>query len=233
MRFKEKLLVYMGNFIGGIFFYPQPTWCLDQEMELEFEQIYQASSGFENHVIQYDSRFPKWQFLQYLVDQRHIILHGSNSVGISTLEPSEQTDFAGKRVKAVFATRDSIWSIFFAVLDMRQYQGSLRNACWVIGDGSREDKRYYFFSINKSLVEGVWTGGMVYLLPAEEFSAAAQGVVRFDEWLCKGSVTPIANLPVSIQDFPLVGKVAQHDDKESMLTSWFLYKRRTRRSAVG
>jgi hypothetical protein len=102
----------------------------------------------------------------------------------------------------------------------------------VIGDGTDEENRYYFFSINRNPNEGVWTDGVVYILPVDKFSAAAQGTVRFDEWLCKGSMNPIARLPVSVQDFPFISQVAQHDDKESMLISWFRYKTRTRRSRV-
>jgi hypothetical protein len=229
MRFKEKILVYIGNLMGGIFFYPKPKWCLTQEMELEFEQIYQAALGPDSPVIEYVSNYPKWQFLQYLVNQHHVALHGSNNPGISTLEPKEQTDFSGKRVKAVFATRDSIWSIFFAILDMSQYQGSLRNACWVIGDGTRGENRYYFFSINRSPMEDVWTDGMVYILPGEEFAAASRGVVRFDEWLCNSSMDPIARLPIAARDFPFKSRVAVHKEGESMLISWLRYKGRTRR----
>jgi hypothetical protein len=76
-----------------------------------------------------------------------MVLHGSNRPDIEVLEPAEQTDFGGKRVKAVFASRDAIWPFFFAILNTRGYRGSLRNSCWVVSRSGQE-QRFYFFSIN-------------------------------------------------------------------------------------
>lgn len=231
MSYSDTLIYQTVIILGKLFFFPKPDFQLTEDMEHDFSELYETSSRNDHALISYESKYPKWQFLQYIVDTYKVILHGSNNMEISTLEPRKQTDFNGNMVNAVFGTHDSIWSLFFATLNLRVYRGSLRNACWVIQKKNEKEHRFYFFSLNtESNGAEVWTDGVIYILPPTSFSPASKGIVRFDEWLSYTGVTPYAKLHVTPEDFPLIRKVANHDEQESMLKSWFMYKRRAKRS---
>ena len=218
---------------ADVLFFPQPDWTLTEKKVRSFEQFFDKIRNKNNTGgVEYRNQYPKWELLQYLADHKGLFLHGSNRMDINELLPREQTDFSGMEVKAVFATRDSIWAIFFAIVDMQVYRGSLRNACWEIRDAGGKVRRYYFFSLNREiLVEQPWTEGMVYFLPGETFRPALTGMVRFDEWLSVDSVKPVASLCVSPRDFPFKGNIAGHREGESMIKSWMLYKYRLKRAS--
>jgi len=232
MNLLHRLYYHAGVTLGKSFFFEKPTWQLTDEKKRIFALIFDAALYGENQTIDYDCNFPKWQFLDYIINEKDLVLHGSNVPKIDVMEPREQTDYAGNKVKAVFATRDSIWSIFFSILDLENYRGSLRNVCWVIQNEGKAERRFYFFSLNQDPRGHNWMNGLVYILPAESFRPASTGVVRFDEWLSDKQVTPIARLPVTAMDFPMIEKVVQHDDRESMIISWLRYKRRATRSSA-
>jgi hypothetical protein len=167
--------------------------------------------------------------MRYLVHYKDMVLHGSNRQELELLEPKEQTDYGGKRITAVFASRDGIWPMFFAIVNLKGYRGSLRNGCWVVNRRG-EEQRFYFFSVNREMLgEGLWTAGMIYILPGGTFEMTDRGVVRFDEWASGETVRPIAKLAVKPEDFPFLDQVAGHQEGESMLASWLKYKKRRRR----
>jgi hypothetical protein len=70
--------------------------------------------------------------------------------------------------------------MYFAIIDRSRYVGSLRNL-FVTDDQSR---RRYWFSINQQLLaDPPLTGGAVYLLPSDSFSATtADNGAPTEEW---------------------------------------------------
>ncbi|MFN2226058.1 MAG: hypothetical protein ACK2UY_07120, partial [Anaerolineae bacterium] len=151
---------------------------------------------------------------------------GSQRSDIDVLRPREQTDYSGRRITAVFGTRDAIWPLFFAVLNAQGYRGSVRNACWVVSRRGGE-QRFYFFSVNREMVRpGLWAPGTIYILPGETFQMTDTAIVRFDEWASTEPVRPLARLAVEPADFPFLDQVAAHREGESMLRSWLAYRRR-------
>lgn len=221
------LLPWLASQVGKALFLPEPDWAPDDEQRATFDQVSQsmleAPAGSE---VKYVCLSPKWEFLRYLVHDKDMVLHGSNRPDIEVLEPKEQTDYSGKRVRAVFASRDAIWPLFFAVLNTEGYRGSLRNGCWVVSRQGQE-QRFYFFSVNRErLGAGLWTEGTIYILPGQTFEMTDRGVVRFDEWASKEPVRPVARLGVEPADFLFLDQVAGHREGESMFRSWLMYKRR-------
>jgi len=218
---------WLASWIGKALFLPEPAVILSDEKRKLFGQAFELMCDDSlGRVSDYDCPYPKWEYLRYLVQERGVVLHGSNRKDIEILEPLEQTDWSGKRTTAVFASRDGIWPVFFAVVNTTGYRGSLRNGCWVVGKGSGE-RRFYFFSVNEKMMgDGLWTEGMLYILPGKTFELADRRAVRFDEWASREAVRPIAKLPVEPSDFPFLGQVARHREGESMLKSWLWYKRR-------
>ena len=220
---------WLASGIGRALFLSEPASILSDEKRAAFGRAFELMCDDPpDRVRHYDCPYPKWEYLRYLVQERGVALHGSNRKDIQVLEPLEQTDCSGKRTTAVFASRDGIWPVFFAVVNTTGYRGSLRNGCWVVGRGSRE-RRFYFFSVNEKMMgDGLWTEGMLYILPGTTFEPTDRRVVRFDEWASREPVWPIARLPVGPGDFPFLGRVAGHREGESMLKSWLLYKKRIR-----
>jgi hypothetical protein len=151
------------------------------------------------------------------------LFHGSNNIDIDIFEPREQTLYNGKLTKAIFATAEPIWSIFYAVFDRSRLVGSFRNGCIVF-----KNKKYHFYSLNESTMKNSpWTEGKIYILPRNKFSKSDNGYAHFDEWISHDYVRPISQLLVNVDDFYFMDKVATHKDKESLLKTWLFYKART------
>ena len=205
-----------------------PELELDRFQVRAFEHAFQsAADAGGGALVDYCCDYPKADFLRYLVAHKDVLLHGSNRTDIDILLPRRQSDFYGRTMTAVFASGDGVWPIFFAILDDSRFRGSMRNGCFVTADGKGPDQRFYFFSINREMLEQrPWTDGMVYVLPRAPFRQTSRGAVRFDEWASEEPVQPLARLPVSPEDFPFLPNVAGHDGKESIYTSWLRYRRR-------
>ena len=160
--------------------------------------------AFERGVV---DEFPKHEYLRWLVATADppVLLHGS-AMDIDVFEPREQTDWDGRATRAVFATSDGIWPIYFAIADRRRV-ASLRNGCLPTLQGSR-----YWFSVEPLPgATEVWRDGYVYVLPRAPFRQHVLG----SEWASPVPVAPLARVPVRPQDFPFLDRVGRHDHTES------------------
>jgi hypothetical protein len=204
-----------------ILFFPSPKVVNSQEEVILFNQLYENAIASPDKTINYDLSIPKYKFLRYLSDNKQVLFHGSNNPLIQSFDPREQTLFDGKLDKAVFATKDPIWSSFYAVLCKKSLLGSIRN-----GSISANRKRqYHFYSLTEpTLKKNPWTNGTVYLFPERSFSPISKGPLQFDEWICRETVVPIAKIEVEPSDFYFLNKVACHRETESIIRSWILYK---------
>lgn len=179
----------------------------------EFEEIYEKGVSKGNgSFIDYRSKYPKYLFLNYLIEHKNILVHGSNYPDLGCLEPRHQSLFNGKPVTAVFAASDGVWSLFFAVFKRKDYVGSLRNLCLTVPT-YKGIKRYYYFSVNQDFNGQYWTDGTIYLLPKGSFK---QGGIK-DEWISENKVTPMAKLSVTPNDFPFLKKIYKHQEKDSIV----------------
>ncbi|MGG3738435.1 hypothetical protein [Aeribacillus pallidus] len=172
----------------------------------EFERLYETYIVHgHGDVIPYTSPFPKYMFLHYLIEQKQVLIHGSNIGNIERFEPKEQLLFNGKPVKAVFAASDGIWPMFFACINRREYTGSLRNACLTVPT-KKGIKRFYYFSVEPFEGE-LWNDGWIYIMPKQMFT---HGGIK-DEWICETHVKPLAKLAVTPADFPFLKNVRYHN----------------------
>ncbi|MCT8136707.1 hypothetical protein H1D32_02435 [Anaerobacillus sp. CMMVII] len=178
----------------------------------EFEDIYHNVLTAEGNSITYKSSYPKYQFLNYIIENKNVLVHGSNNSLISSFEPKESSLFNGRPIKAVFAASDGVWSLFFAVKKREGYIGSLRNLCITVPT-KKGIKRYYYFSINNEDAHDTWTNGTIYILPKNSFK---RGGIS-DEWVCEHDVAPVAKLSVTPTDFPFLDKVSTHIETDSAL----------------
>jgi len=113
-------------------------------------------------------RVVRWKFLCSLAACRRIAFHGTGDPGIGRFEPREPVDFAPfGRQRAVFATSDPIWAMFYAIVDRRRHRLTLNNGCLVLEDSGHA---YYYFSVSrKALARRPWRTGYLYFLPADTF----------------------------------------------------------------
>jgi hypothetical protein len=157
----------------------------------------------------YDLTYPKHEFLQYVVEHRLAVLHGSNDASIDVLTPVRRTIDA--RVShsgaAVFACADGVWPLHYALLDRVAYHGTLRNDARLISDAAGARRRAYYFSVNQT---ARWRDGTIYFLPIATFSRLGDETSL--EWASEAAVRPIARLSVSPGDFPYPDHIRTHDD---------------------
>jgi len=216
---KKKMIKHLLNFLLS----PSPSSDFTELEVIEYERMIPRLCKGE---FAYDSTYPKYRFLQFLALKNHVLFHGSNNSEIDIFEPREQTLFNGDLVRAVFASADPTWSIFYAVFDRSKQVGSFRNGCLIF-----KNKKYHFYSLNAStMLNNPWTKGTIYILPQDKFKKSDNNIVHFDEWVSHEHVKPIARLEVGIEDFYFRDKVSTHKDNESLLKTWLLYKVRSKRA---
>jgi hypothetical protein len=162
-----------------------------------------------------------WEFLCGVADRRRIAFHGTGEADIDSFEPRRPVDFApfGDQ-KAVFATSDPIWAMFYAIVDRVRYDTTLNNGCILLLDseGRPDGVPYYYFSVGRdALRERPWRTGYLYLLPADTFVEQEAGVyaglaARIPQLASPVPVTPFARLEVAPDDFPFLAQIRGHDD---------------------
>jgi hypothetical protein len=212
------------NFLLRLLFYPVPKLMVSKEEEKLFDNLFENACSSPEKIIKYNLPIPKYKFLHYILKNKSVVLHGSNNTFIHLFEPRDQTLFDGKRTKAVFASKDPIWSIFYAVFKRESLEGNFRNGCITVNNR----QKYHFYSLTaQTFYNGPWMNGMIYLLPEKSFNHISKKIIKFDEWTCNDSVLPIARIAVAPNDFYFLHKVACHNANESIAKTWFLYKLRT------
>jgi hypothetical protein len=122
-------------------------------------------------------RVVRWQFLCSLAARRRIAFHGTGDPHIERFEPREPVDFAPfGRQRAVFATSDPIWAMFYAIADRLRYGLTLNNGCLVLEDTG---ETYYYFSVSRqSLARRPWRTGYLYFLPGTRSSSSRETSTR-------------------------------------------------------
>jgi hypothetical protein len=65
-------------------------------------------------------------------------------------------------------------------------------------------------------------------LPRDKFQPARERLLPFDEWISDEPVIPTAKITIESKYFPMLSKVAAHQEQESIYLSWITYKWRLR-----
>lgn len=136
-----------------------------------------------------------------------VLFHGSNVRTISEFQPRDQMTARDRRVRAVFATSDPLWAMFFAVTDRERAIG-LWNTCLRPEDTGFPKSRYFFAVRGKP--ETVWTEGAVYLLPRNMFQQSDISA----EWISFEPVEPLDIVRVVKRDFPFADRVFRFNHPE-------------------
>jgi len=202
------------------FLLPRPPFDVSPAQQAAFEDLWRATPP--GGVVDYGLPYPKWQYLSYLCDTGELVLHGSQNRDIGIVEPRQAVDKrAYSNQRAIYATTDGIWVIYFAILDRARYpEMGLFNSCLRVRVAADQlSEPLYFFSITHSaLLQKPWRDGMVYILPRQEFEQEApqqaQGMeVVFPHWISTAPAEPVARLCVGPQDFPFLAQIHGHNNE--------------------
>ncbi len=201
------------------YFLPQPCAEGNVETLALFDALYEnIQAGEPGMALDYSLIAPKWQFLSYLCGRKNIVLHGSGNPDITEFEPRKANDLTefGDRC-AVYAASDSLWAMYFAVVNKGESVTSLINACFrLLNDDGSLSLPYYFFSINEEArLNGPFRQGTLYLLPAERFERQPRQIfngleIEIAQWASPVPVKPMAKLTVTPEDFPLLSQIRFH-----------------------
>lgn len=206
-----------------VLFYPFPNITITNQEEKLFEDMYNNALASKENLVDFNLPIPKYKFFEYISRTKHVVFHGSNTLDIKEFEPRDQTLFDGTLTKSVFATKDWIWPVFYAVFRRSSLVGNFRNGC-ISADGK---KKYHFYSLSKATLDNdnaPWTNGMLYILPNHTFTHRSKGIIEFDEWTSNEAVKPIIKLEVDPSDFYYLNRVSTHKTNESLAKTWLFYK---------
>ena len=205
-----------------------PDWLLpgfpfdmSPEKQKAFEDLWQLKN--KGDLIDYSLPYPKWQFLTYLCETKELVLHGSQNHYIDIIAPRQANDIrAYSNQRAIYATTDGIWVIYFAILDRKKYpEMSLFNSCLRarLSADQLSDPMYFFSITHSVLLQNPWCEGMIYILPRQSFEREApqqmQGVeIVFPHWISPVPAEPAAKLMVGSQDFPFLAQIHGHNNEK-------------------
>ena len=163
---------------------------------------------------------PAWTYLTWLGEAKGLMLHGSAHPAIDVFtpcSPNDRSPDAFSKQRAVFATTDGIWAIFYAILARGGAPFSFLNAALQFGDGDgRWSPMHYYFSLSHGAPAEPWRPGVVYVLPAEGFEQQppdriGDRPVLEPHFARRTPVRPLAKVRVRPEDFPFLDRVARHD----------------------
>jgi hypothetical protein len=197
-----------------------PPLVIDDDVERRYRALFdEITTSQDGRTIDDDLPTPPTPFVQWLMARDAVVFHGSNRRDIDEFRPvrdsMELGDTGGRgNLGAVYGTHDGLWSMFFAVVDRRRLEGSIRNG--VIRYQSADDTLdLYHFSIHHELLEHApFTTGALYLLPRASFERLPfyPGGPLSNEWASHEPVRPLARMTIRPEDFPFLSKIGGHDD---------------------
>ena len=174
--------------------------------------------GRGSGVVHHTGTEPVWAFLCWLCEQRGYMAHGTGHEDISVFEPRQSDDVGwfGNR-KAVYASSDGIWAMFYAVMNRQAVPMTIVNSA-VTATIDGHDRPLYFFGASRAAVDGkAFRHGWVYLLPGQAFECEPDG--EFAGMKCKShhcasleAVRPIFRVAVQPKDFPFLANIHAYDD---------------------
>lgn len=180
-------------------------------MHESFEQLWESLPQ-NGSAIEYALSYPKHEFLKYLIEEKKVLLHGSNW-NVETLEPRQGNCTSKKfgNLNAVYATNDPILPLFHAIQDKNTFTGSSVSGV-ILSNGTTTS---YIFKVEQKMLEkSPWSRGGIYILSPETFQQGTDDDgTLIDEFASMISVRPLAKLFVSPEDFPYLHDIQPLDNK--------------------
>jgi len=154
-----------------------------------------------------------WSRLAELVADNDVLLHGSQTTGLSTLTPRAPFDFSldqFSKTTAIYATEDPTWAIAYAIrsFSCRRFL----NACFYPGTapGTLAERRIFLSYASTEDGRAPSNAGAVYVLPGKSFTRMpsytdpALGPITECQFISTEPVPVLAEIPVEPQNLPLI-----------------------------
>lgn len=195
----------MQRFYGTRYF-EGPGVLIDAAKKAYFDTLLsQARSQPRVMDVEWNERFVRHEFIWYAVECCGLLARGANQADFEIFEPIDGKDCFDRPVKAVFASPDAAWPMFFALVDRQNphlccFWG---DALWAQPDEG-PPRKVYACAINREAFENSpYITGCVYLLPSENFHPVLSDQGRLTlESISETSVRPLARITITAQDFP-------------------------------
>jgi hypothetical protein len=166
---------------------------------------------------------PRLEFLRWLAENRPVVFHGSprdDLRELSTERQSRDTTAWGNQ-RAVYASADPVWAIYFACLRRDGGWTGTRNGSMGRVGGPLYPRRYFFVHNRGSASADRFGPGSLYLLSPSTFVAdqPLAGAVDTAHLVSHEPVKPLARLDVTPADFPFRDRIRYHRDGEPIWVS--------------
>jgi hypothetical protein len=166
---------------------------------------------------------PRLDFLRWLAQNRPVVFHGSprdDLRELSTERQSRDTTAWGNQ-RAVYASTDPVWAIYFACLRRDDRWTGTRNGSMGRAGGPLYPRRYFFLHNRGSASADRFGPGSLYLLSPRTFVAdePLAGAVDTAHLVSHEPVTPLARLDVTPDDFPFRDRIRYYRDGEPVWVS--------------
>lgn len=162
---------------------------------------------------------PVWAFLCWLCEEKGYLTHGTGQADLAELTPRQSNDVGlfGNR-RAVYASSDAIWAMFFAVMDRPRVPMGVVNSAITLERGGTPEPLYFFGATRQALAQRPFRAGWVYLLPSETFECEPGGTVagwpyRSHHCASLEAVRPLFRVRVQPEDFPFLAAIHAYDEE--------------------
>lgn len=183
---------------------------VESERNKLFEDIYQEAIAKDGGFIDYQNPYPKHEFLDFLVREKGVVIHGSNW-DAEELEPRQANCRSKKfgNLEAVYATQNAILPIFYAIKDKEKFRGVAQSGFGEEMNDSGEVSKGYKFAVDSHMLQlKPWSRGIIYILPRDSFEQGTDDDGNpIDEFVSRTPVKPLAKLSVDPSDFPYLDKI--------------------------
>lgn len=184
---------------------------LERNRKILFEKLYQKAIAKEGDFLDYEGPYTKEKFLEFLVQNKNVVLHGSNRES-EELEPRQANCRSKKfgNLNAVYATEDNILPIFYAIKDKEKWDGPSASGYYkVIEPLTKQVDKKYEFEIDEKMVKSKpWSDGVIYVLSKKDFDQGVDDKGNLiDEFVSRSPVKPLFRLKVEPKDFPYLNNI--------------------------
>jgi hypothetical protein len=197
-----------------------PPPVVDPEAEARFAAVADDLLAGESVAIP----DPRLDFLRWLAENRPVVFHGSPRDDLRELSTERQSwdATAWGNQRAVYASTDPVWAIYFACLRRDGGWKGTRNGSMGKAGGPLYP-RWYFFAHNRGSASPDRFGpGSLYLLSPRTFVAdepLAGGAIDTAHLVSHEPVRPLARIDVTPADFPFDHRVRYYRDREPIWIS--------------
>jgi hypothetical protein len=162
---------------------------------------------------------PRLGFLRWLAENRAVTFHGSPRDDLRELatERRSRDATAWGNQRAVYASTDPVWAIYFACLRRDRGWTGTKNGSLGRAGGPLYPRRYFFLHNRDSASPDRFGPGSLYLLSPATFVAddPLAGAIDTAHLVSYEPVEPLARIDVTPEDFPFRDRLRYYREGEA------------------